>query len=191
MSLGTDYYIKTDSDDKQIDLDSEIKKNLSSVLDDYDRGIGERQQAVKKTTIEEVSFVEEFKRLRAEVIRPILEEFGGELRQRGHEYEIKESESGKDDQGRTLPAYIGMAVYPKDFKRSEFTKLGADTPWVGFTAWTYEKKIAFGSSNIMPGRGGSSGSSSEHKIEELTHDLVMQQVAKGLKRIFGPTWGQN
>jgi len=172
-------------------LDSEIKKKLSAVLDEYDKAVANRQKAVEKSKSEHEKFIEEFKRLRTEVIRPVMEEFGVELRQRGHEYEIEERDETHDYEGRTLSAHITMTVYPKDIERNEFTKRFSDTPYVWFHASTYEKKIHVGSSNIMTGRGGSGGPTGEYEITQVNHNFVEQQVARGLERIFGPTWGSN
>jgi len=159
------------------------KSELASILDKYDEDLASRQKAAQKSKTEDEIFLSEFQRIRKEVIRPIMEELGTEVRTRGHEYKIEEKEETTDSEGKTSDAAIVMKVYPKDVDRMECLRTGS-TPYVGFGAVRYKKKVFAYCSNIAPGRGGSSGPSVEYDVSQIVPEVAEREVVRGLTHIF-------
>ena len=168
------------------------KSSLEDVLDKYDQDIKRAQEASLKAKTAEETFLSEFRKVRKDVIRPIMERIGSELKRRGHGYEILEPER-KELEGKTLAVMITMNVYPKDipraeFEKNEFEKHPESVPHVAFSAVRYKRSVCVSSSNIMSGRGGSGGPSGEYDLSQVKPELVESELVKGLTHIFSRTY---
>ena len=152
-------------------------------MDTYEKKLKEHEKIRVSVRSEEEAFLDEFKRLRADVIRPAMEEIGNQLEARGHEVAISEREESTDSRGRTEDAKITMSFFPSDVERSVFRP--DCTPSISFLTIGYKRKIRIHASNIMPNRGGSGGPRGEFDTAEITGDFVEAQVLKLLKEIFG------
>lgn len=168
----------------RVHLMDDTRSSLGSILDEYDKGIVEAEKTAKELKAKEDAFQVEFHRIRKDVIRPIMQKLGDELKKRNHGYEIQDEEEGRDEQGRRTSALgIVMKVYPKDIDGNEFLRPYAQTPNVGFHT-TFGRKVFVSKSNVSPRRGGSGGSFGEFDLSQLTPEIVESKVIEGLKHIF-------
>ncbi len=168
-------------------MKKETKLTLDNLMNKYQQKLAEAKEEKEKVRSAEDVFLSAFKRLRKEVIRPVMEDFGKQLKARSHEYQITEEEESLDREGRIFDARITMFIFPVDIDRSAYRS--GNTPSISFIASGHKKKIGVHASNILPTRGGSAGPrGSELDLEEVTDDLVEQEILKVLKEIFGPRY---
>lgn len=165
----------------------DVRKQLDAILETYDRKLKEKKEGIEKTKKEEETFLKEFKKTRSQVIRPVMEEMGRRLKERGHNYRIKEEEETQDSEGRTKDARITMDIYPSELDPVEYILEPGSTPTISFSAIRYKKKVAIYGSNIMPYRGGTGGPRGEFDISQINSDFVTQEILKMLQEIFSPT----
>ena len=159
-----------------------MKKELATLLNNYDRRLKEKREQEEKVRKVKDIFLTEFKRLRVEVIKPVMEQIGSQLKERGHDYSIEEGEERKDARGGTLDAYITMNIFPSEAKQHEYGP--SSTPYISFRAITYKKMITVFGSTMMPKREGSSGPRVSFGIGQTNEDLVTREILEMLKEIF-------
>jgi len=160
-----------------------IEEEIKTLLDNYDHKLKEEKEKAKKMEEKEDRFLKEFSILCSEVIKPVMEQIGSQLKERGNDYSIEEEKERKDPQGRTLDAIIIMNIFPSEVKRHEYD--ATSTPHIAFRATRYEKKVVILGSNIMPNRGSSSsGPRGEFEIDRIDKDLVANEILKMLKEIL-------
>ncbi len=163
-------------------MKKEPKLKLDALMSKYDQRIAEAQQKRKQGEREEKAFLTEFRRLRTEVIRPVMEDIGNQLRKDNHEFQIFEGEESEYSEGVRQDVYITMNVYPKDINRSDFGS--TSTPFIRFYADKYKERISINGSSMMPGRGGSSLGYGEFETMKVTIDVVESKILEVLERIF-------
>jgi hypothetical protein len=135
-----------------------------------------------KKEVEEDAFLKEFERLQKDTIRPVMEDIGNQLKTRGHEYWISESEESLNSEGRVLDARISMSIFPSGFDNAKYR--AESFPSVSFMAAKYRRKVWIHGSTMMPGRGGHGGSIDEFNAEEITSSVVEEKILEVLKEIF-------
>lgn len=167
-------------------MKKETKSQLDVLMDKYGQRLEEGKKRQEQIKTEEDAFLSEFERLRKEVIRPVMEDIGNQLKARDHDYLISEKEEAVDLEGRTQDAKITMNILPAGVDRSVYRP--ESTPSVSFIATRYKRKIWVHGSNMMPNRGGSAGSRGEFNAEEINSDVVEKEVFGVLKEIFNPKW---
>lgn len=165
-------------------MKEQSKKQLNEILNQYDKKQADAQEVKVQQQTEEEMFLEEFKKLRKEVIRPVFESIGNELKGRGHDYKIDEQEITTDAQGRTLPPRINMKIYPSGVERSEYRS--DTTPNISLVADLSKKNVYTHVSTIQPNRGGSAGARDFLAINEIDADTVEKHVLKAVTDIFSP-----
>jgi hypothetical protein len=159
-----------------------IYLELSTLLDNYDRRLKEKREREKEAREEEEAFLKDFRRLRSDVIKPVLEQIGSQLKDRGHDYSIEDGETTKDTEGRTLDAYIRINIFPSEAKRYEYSPGLA--PFISFSAIRLKKIVMISGGNIVPKKGDPAGSREEFKIDQINEKLLSQVLLKMLKEIF-------
>jgi len=165
-----------------------VTLQLDALMGKYKQELAETKTRQAQTKTEEDIFLNEFKLLRREIIRPVMEDIGNELRTRGHEYGISEAEELVHPKSGTQHANITMKIIPAGFDWSAYTSF-QQTPSISFFALKHDKKICVWGSNMMPGRGriGSAGPRGEFSVKEITNDVIEQEVLRVLEEIFNPT----
>ena len=167
-------------------MKKETKSQVDILMDKYKRRLTEAKKKQEQIKSEEDAFLKGFKRLRKEIIRPVMEDIGNHLKTQGHDYRISEEEESVDSEGRTRDAKITMSIFPAGVERAAYTT--ENTPSVSFFATRYKKKIWAHRSNMMPGRGGRAGGCGEFNSEAMTSDVVEREVLRVLREIFEPEW---
>ena len=163
-------------------MKKESKSKLDALMSKYDQRIAEAQQKREQGEREEETFLIEFRRLRKEVIRPVMEDIGNQLRKDNHEFRIFEREESEESEGRQRDAHITMNVYPKDINRGDFGS--TSTPFIRFYAEKYKERISIYGSSIIPGWGGESTDYGEFETMKVTIDVVESKILEVLERIF-------
>lgn len=167
-----------------IGMKPESKSQIDTIMATYEAMLAKHADENEKRLREEEKFLADFQKLRKEVIRPVMEEIGNEIRKSKHNYKITENErSGGSQWGETYPS-IGLTIMPKNYKEIDFSSPTYSSPHVFFYAQIFSRQIAVATSDIMPHRGGSSGPSGEYSIGQINRDLIEDYIMKTLKRIF-------
>ena len=168
-------------------MKEETKLTLDKLMDKYQQKLAAAKMNQEKIRSEEDVLQSAFKQLEKEVIRPVMEDFGKQLKARGHEYQITEEEESLDREGKLRDASITMHIFPAGINRSAFRQ--ENTPSISFIASRNKKKVLVHASNILPNRGGSAGArGGDLMVEEVTSDLVEQEILGVLNDIFAPRY---
>ncbi|HEX8564250.1 MAG TPA: hypothetical protein VF648_01185 [Pyrinomonadaceae bacterium] len=162
------------------------KKQLDEILNQYENRETEVKQYKDQRQIEAENFVADFKRLRQEVIRPVFENIGNQLKARGHDYEIREQDETTDAQGRRQPPQILMSIYPSGVERSAYR--ADSTPKITFYPETSIRSVHLHLSTMQPGKGGSAGNREKFPINEIDTDTIEKHVIKAVGDIFKPAF---
>jgi hypothetical protein len=161
-----------------IDINSELK----DILDKYDRKLESKEEKENKKLSENKDYLNEFEKLCTEVIRPVMENIGNSLKDRGHEYKIIEKKGSGIKYKKDTDSSIEMILYPYPYKWDQISTL--DVPSISFITSITNKEIIISESNMMPGKGGSSGSIGSYKMDEIKPELVQKTIILLLKKIL-------
>ena len=164
-------------------MQNKTADKLKSVFDKYDKKQSEAQKEQERIKTEHEIFLEHFDETISKVIRPTMEELCEAIKSRGHNCEITQGKESKDEKGRTISAQIKMEIHP-DGKRPSFGQPGR-CPAISFIADTYANKVWTDVSTMLPGRGGSAGKRNEYNLENITSEIVEEEVIHLLSECFG------
>ena len=164
-------------------MKNDTSDRLESVFDKYDKKQTEIKNEQEKVKTEHELFLETFDKKITEVIRPTMEELGEAIKNRGHHFEITEGQETQDGEGRTTAAQVKMKIHPNG-QQPRYGQPG-DSPALTFFAGTYDNKVWSHASTIMPGRGGSAGKRNDYLVENITNDIVEEEIIHLLNECFG------
>jgi len=163
-------------------MKKETKSRLGALMNKYDQRLKEAKEVKRQREAGGDVFLKEFERLQKEIIRPVMEDIGNELKTRGHKYRISEKEESSDSEGRVLDARISMSIFPSGINSSAY---GSESfPSISFIATKWKRKIWVHENTMVPGRGGHGGSIGEFDSEEITGSIVEEKILEVLKKIF-------
>ncbi|MDW5552289.1 hypothetical protein [Methanosarcina sp.] len=111
-----------------------------------------------------------------------MENIGNSLKEHGHEYKIIEKRGSGIEHKKDTNSSIDMILHPCPYKWDQISTL--DVPYISFTTALTDKCIYISESNMMPGKGGSSGSIGSYKIDEIKPELVQNTILSLLKEIL-------
>jgi hypothetical protein len=159
------------------------KRDLAKILDVYDGRVEAARKREAAQQAQRESFLDSFRALRQQVIRPIMEEFVGVLEAKGHVVRISETEdSGMND---ATVAGIALLVAPKSLTGKPDPPRLVDSPTghVGtrFLCDKPRRKIrVYASTLSMAGDRGA------YDIEQFDADFVanhiLQTLSEGLAK---------
>ena len=155
-----------------------MREALAKLLDDYDarrRGDQEREQ---KTRDDEARFLSDFAALRKKVIRPVFEEAGALLEERGHRYSIAEQEFLGGSEGRIAEAGITLRIVPSGTK----APLHEDQRSLSITTRHYNKTVWIHSGEPQA-QGGLAGGKDAFPLEKVTRQLVEEELLAFVARV--------
>jgi hypothetical protein len=155
-----------------------MRDALSKLLDDYDarrRGDQEREQ---KTRDDEARFLTDFAELRKKLIRPVFEEAGAMLEERGHRYSIAEQEFLGGSEGRIAEAGITLRIVPSGTK----APLHEDQRSLSITTRHYNKTVWIHSGEPQA-QGGLAGGRDAFPLEKVTRQLVEEELLAFVARV--------
>ena len=128
-------------------MKNDIKSKLETLLDNYEKK--QLEEEIKQEQIQTAKeiFLENFKELMENVIRPAMEDIGEILEQKGHQYNIAEQEYSIDRKGFIKEAHIEFNVFPT----GKTEKFHFDNhPSVSFATDTGSFKVEAHGSYVMP-----------------------------------------
>ena len=170
-----------------MDSEKETESELDGLLDRYDKELAKRSEQREAAGQEQEAFLEEFKRIKTDMIRPVMQRIGDKLKERGHRCQIFEEEESADYQGKINNAKITMKIVPAGNERTSL--LSPDASSVSFIANKYTKKIRAHTYISMVNGGGHGGSAGEIDLNGLTSMMVERLIADVLKGMFESKWG--
>jgi hypothetical protein len=161
-------------------MDSDAKNQLKSILGTYDAKLAEQErlEAVKRAA--DAAFPVRFATLKAETIRPAIQEFVDVLSAHGHEATAREQEESSSAAGGVSYAAISLRVIPKPFAHRS-----TDAPKtfieITFSANRSGRKIIVSSTSTLMSAGGSVGKRGEYEIEAMTGKVIAEHVLQALQ----------
>lgn len=156
---------------------------LRSILDAYNEKTDAAAAKKAEKISKEVAFLEAFRKVITETIRPAFEEIVIVLKANGHEAIIAQSQESRATPGRSdKHESLKLSVIPKGH-----TKLHDhdSLPEVVFTADTSNERIRIYVSERMPGESGGSGSRGDHTLDQITPDFVVKLTLEMLGKTLG------
>ena len=162
-------------------MTSSFEFDLDALLDSDDEK--RKQKAVIEAVVksEAEAFVDSFKQVSTNVIKPVLSKIKSQLEGRGRKAKIDEKEDsitydGKHQQA-SLSIYFGVS-------ESEFSSRLHEYAHVTFFCNKQGKIIQVHESTIMPGRGGQAGAAGTLGLEDVTEETIQRSVMKVLRTIY-------
>ena len=161
-------------------MNKEDKSHLESIMDKFEQRMAKSKDVKDQRQSEEDIFCMEFKRIRAQVIRPAMEDIGNQLKARGYNSEISEvgDERSKRDAKITMRMTIGGV--PSSAYAPENTVL-VSFSHTGHTAISIHASTPLQNKRGFPGQRGSFAAS------EITTDLVEKKILEVLEEVFSPS----
>jgi len=155
-----------------------LQTALAKLLDDYDarrRGDVAREQ---KSRDDEARFLEEFVELRRTVIRPVFEEAGKMLEERGHRCSIVEQEFAAVAAGSIREASITLRLVASGAKST----LHEDQPSLSIATRHYNRTLWINSGEAARA-GGIAGAKGAHSLDKVTRALVEEELIQFVGRV--------
>jgi hypothetical protein len=151
-----------------------MRDALSKTLDKYDERRRTDAAREQKTRDDEARFLERFAELRRELARPVFEEAGALLVERGHGYTITEQEFSAGAAGGIVEAGISLNVLPAgqppaaqdDHSRT----LSLTTRHYNKTVWIHVGRAL--------DSGGVAGSKGAFALERIDRQLIEDEVLR-------------
>jgi len=151
---------------------ADLNLELVKLLDQYDekrRAVEERRQQAK-TDAED--FLKRFADLRTHVVRPVFEAVGVTLKERGHDFSIREEEYAGVPGDKTTEADISIRIVPAGMESD------AQSPSLSFATRHYNKTVSISSSYAPPQPSGPAGRRGDYQLAQIDQDLVQNEVLK-------------
>ena len=164
-------------------MKDEDAKKLRSIVEAYNARIDAALAKKAETKSKEAAFLEAFRKVIAETIRPAFEEIAAVLRADGHEATIAQSqESRATDERSEKRESIKLTVTPKGFTK---VRDHDSRPEVVFTGDTSSERIRVYASERMPGESGGSAPRGDHTLDKITSDFVVNLTLEVLGKTIG------
>jgi hypothetical protein len=164
-------------------MDDRTKARLDALLHDYageqDSREGEAAQEVASARRARRRFVA----LREAVIEPAMREVGEYLRARGHDYEVRSSETRDVGAGRHDEPSIALVVYPRGYSRAKLDP--AHTPMVTFRAGDAPGRLRTHLVKRVPGRSGAPDAGRAYELDDVTAEVVRHEILELLEAVLG------
>jgi hypothetical protein len=158
----------------------EAKSRLENILGAYDDKVAEEERKVAAKRAADLAFPERFAKLRAETIRPAIQEFVEALCGHGHEASAREQEESASTTAGVSSAAIALRMTPKSFIRKP-TETNRSFIEITFSANRNERKVTVSSTNTLVNSSGGLGKRGEYEIEAMTADVVAEHVLRTLQ----------
>ncbi len=164
-------------------MKEETKARLDALLAVYESRRAELRK--KRLAVHDRldAFTAEFEQVGRDVIRPVMEDIGFALKERGHDYKIVTTHGHHDSKGKLRETQITMRIFPGEIPRSLFTS--TSTPHVAFVNDRHQMRVSIYESTTSPIKGGRYGQKASLSARQLTPVLVEREILEVLTGIFG------
>ena len=160
-------------------MNKENESHLDTILHSFEQKLAKVKDAqAQRRSAEDTSYIE-FKRVRTEIIRPVMDDIATQLKARGHTVELSEvgDERSKRDAKMTMRITIGGV--PSSAYVPENTVL------VSFSHGAHAN-ISIQASTPSQHRSGFPGARGDYAFSEITADLVEKKILEVLESVFSP-----
>ena len=162
-------------------MKNQTKLKLEALLDSYEKKQLEAKLEQEQEQYEMELFLEEFKDLREKIIRPVMEDVGDILEQKGHDFKIKEKEYSMDKKAFTVEARIEFRIFPRSNAEEFYAE---NHPSVMFSSDVTSRNIKVHGSYVMPGRRGERELIRTYGVSETTNDIIEKEILDILIKAF-------
>ena len=161
-----------------------MRTNLAKMLDAYDQRRSADVAREQKTKDDDALFLTKFAGLRRDVVRPVFEQAGALLAERGHAFEITEEEFVAAAAGRAMreagislriaPAGMAAQLHAGDHERS-----------LSITTRHYNKTVWISAGRALDS-GGIAGAKGAYPLDKVDQQLVEEAVLKFVGVVMAP-----
>jgi hypothetical protein len=148
---------------------------LGAMLDAYD--VVRRADELRKRRIEAegLAFLAGFAEMRAKLVRPVFESVGGLLKERGHDFAIREEEFVFEGEGKTSEAAISLRITPSGMETA--TASDVRLRELSFSTRHYNKTVCI-TNGAVPQSGSMAGAGGSYSLAQVDAQLVEQELLK-------------
>lgn len=159
-------------------IDYELKEILDKLED-----VRQREKETRKRTVsEQDAWVTKFDERRKKVIRPTLEELGEQVRKRGHDFYIIETNFRKDNRAIPLESSIRIDLYLSNERTR--TNVGLDRrPSLGFSTKHVAQVVEVTICDITAA-GGTVSKMGEYPLEVVDAGFVRDRLVALFNRLL-------
>ena len=150
-----------------------MREALSKTLDKYDERRRADTAREQKTRDDDARFLEGFARLRRELARPVFEEAGALLVERGHGYTIVEQEFSAAAADGVVEAGISFNILPAGAPATH----DDHSRTLSLTTRHYNKTVWIHGGRAMDS-GGVAGSKGAYPLERIDRQLIEDEVMR-------------
>lgn len=151
-------------------MSANLRAGLRTLLDQFDDSARAAQTHKDRAAADGALFLAQFAELRRAVVRPVFEEAGAMLAERGHQFSIQEQEFVSAEAGKTSEAAIVLRIAPAGTDKAD-----DDLRALSFTTRHYNKTISV-RNGAVPYEGA--GSKAAYAPARITTQLVEEEVLK-------------
>jgi hypothetical protein len=124
-----------------------------------------------QTATAEVGFDGDFARLKSQIIRPVFESIGNQMKERGHAFNISEEPGGKISI-HIVPPGANQSIHPYDW-----------FPTFSLYAAPFTRRIGVHGRNTRPNSSGSTGERGDYPLANVSKDVVEKELMKFIGEI--------
>jgi hypothetical protein len=152
-----------------------LREALGKVLDAYDARRQEEKTRLEHAKRDEAQFLESFDGLCRALVRPVFEEAGALLAERGHRFSLSEQPFAIDPSGKVTEARVSIHVVPAGMGSP--AKMESHAWTLSVSTRHYNKSVWFDAGAAMS-EGGISGSKAAYPLDKVDRQLVEEQVVR-------------
>jgi hypothetical protein len=158
-----------------------LRQALGKVLDAYDARRNAEKTRLEHAKRDDAQFLESFDALCRTQVRPVFEEAGALLAERGHRYSLSEQPFSVDPSGKVAEASVSLHVVPAGMGSP--AKMESHAWTLSVSTRQYNKTVWFDAGAAMS-EGGISGSKAAFPLDKVDRQLVEEQVVKFVSGII-------
>lgn len=143
-----------------------LSNELTRLLDRFDERRRSEEERVVQVRTDGEAFLKKFADLRRNVIRPVFEQAGTILKQRGHSFALIEEEYSSQGGGTTTEASISIRIKP-----SGSTRPDDELPSLCIATRHYNKTVSIrGVGGLRPANG--TGPRGDYQMDQVNAELI-------------------
>ena len=164
-------------------MKNENKKKLESILSAFESKYKNLMKEQESKTGARKEFLDGFKRLCDEKIKPVMNEIGQILREKGHDFIIHDRRENKNEKGGTFDSRITMEIYPNGKGRGGTREFPAQ---VFFSAQKDKEKITVHEKKKASGttEDTTSVELKKYTLTTLSTDDIEREIMESIAKIF-------
>lgn len=152
-----------------------LRDALGKVLDNYDARRFAEKARLEQSRRDDALFLEGFAALCREVVRPVFEEAGDLLAERGHRFSISEQSFAADQASKVTEAGMSLHVVPAGMGSPAKMENHA---WTLSVSTRHYNKTVWFDAGVAMSEGGISGSKAAYPLDRVDRQLVEEQLVR-------------